>query len=68
MKTTTLTITGMTCQHCAMSVTRALMSVPGVQSAEVILEQRKAIVAGSADVARLIKAVEGEGFGAAQGA
>ena len=66
--TTTLRITGMTCQHCVMSVTRALLAVPGVQSAEVSLEQRKAVVAGSADLARLVAAVESEGFGAAGGA
>jgi copper chaperone CopZ len=68
MSTTTLGITGMTCQHCVMSVTRALLAVPGVQSAEVSLEQRKAVVAGSADLARLVAAVESEGFGAADGA
>jgi len=62
MNTTELSITGMTCQHCVMAVIRALRSVPGVESAQVNLEQGQAIVAGSADVQRLIEAVAKEGY------
>ena len=62
MATTTLTVRGMTCAHCAMAVSRALQAVPGVESAQVNLEQGQAIVAGSADVQRLIEAVAKEGY------
>ena len=64
MGTTTLTVTGMTCQHCVMTVTKALEAVAGVESAQVSLEQRKAVVGGNADLAPLIQAIEAEGFGA----
>ena len=62
MSTTQLIVTGMTCAHCATAVTRALQSVPGVESAKVSLEQGEATVVGSADVRRLIQAVQNEGY------
>ena len=64
MQTTTLGISGMTCQHCVAAVTKALQSVPGVQSAQVDLAQGKASVAGSAPVQILINAVAKAGYGA----
>ena len=39
-----LTITGMTCGHCVMTVANALKSVTGVENAEVNLEQANATV------------------------
>jgi len=42
-----LTITGMHCSHCALSVDRALSEIPGVESCEVVLEGGLAIVKGS---------------------
>jgi len=60
--TTKLAVSGMTCAHCVTAVTRALRSVPGVESAQVSLEQGQAIVVGSADAQRLIQAVEKEGY------
>ncbi|MCL4798934.1 MAG: heavy-metal-associated domain-containing protein [Burkholderiales bacterium] len=65
MQATTLKVTGMTCNHCVMSVTKALKQVPGVQSAEVSLEKAQAVVKGSADAQALVKAVEDEGYQAA---
>ena len=62
MNATKLKVTGMHCAHCAMTVGRALKSVAGVESAEVSLEQGQAIVSGTADVQRLIEAVEREGY------
>ncbi|KUI14184.1 cation-transporting ATPase [Mycobacterium sp. GA-1285] len=35
MATTTVTVTGMTCQHCAASVREELAEIPGVKSVEV---------------------------------
>ncbi|SPE35737.1 Heavy metal transport/detoxification protein [Burkholderiales bacterium] len=62
MSTTTLNVSGMTCQHCVAAVTRALKKVPGVESAQVSLELGQATVAGSADTERLLKAIEQEGY------
>ncbi len=44
MKTTVFPVEGMTCNHCVMHVTKALQSVPGVQSVEVSLENNNATV------------------------
>ncbi|HYB51755.1 MAG TPA: heavy-metal-associated domain-containing protein [Burkholderiaceae bacterium] len=62
MATTTLTVRGMTCAHCAVAVSRALQAVPGVESAQVSLDRGQAVVSGSADVQRLIQAVEAQGY------
>jgi copper chaperone len=62
MSVTTLTVSGMTCQHCAMAVTKALKSIAGVESAEVSLEQRRAVVVGNTESSRLIQAIEKAGY------
>lgn len=65
-KTIELDVTGMTCDHCVRSVTNALKDVPGVSDAVVSLEDNKATVtADEVDVAKLIEAVEEEGYEAA---
>jgi len=65
MQATTLKVTGMTCNHCVMTVTKALSTVPGVEAADVNLEKAQAVVKGSADAQALIAAVKDEGFDAA---
>jgi len=65
MTTTTLKVTGMTCNHCVMSVTKALKSVPGVESADVSLAKAQAVVQGDADRQAMIAAVKEEGYEAA---
>jgi len=62
MSTTTLKVTGMTCGHCVTSVKKALEHVPGVESAEVSLQQGRAVVAGEAEASALIHAVQEEGY------
>lgn len=62
MQATTLKVSGMTCNHCVMTVTKALGKVPGVESADVSLEQAQAVVKGSADAQALIAAVKEEGY------
>lgn len=62
---TQLKIEGMTCGHCVAGVKRALEAVPGVESAEVTLTPGQASVHGSAELPRLIEAVEEEGYSAA---
>ena len=44
MATTTLKVTGMTCGHCVRSVSEAIGSLEGVQSADVQLESGRATV------------------------
>jgi Cu+-exporting ATPase len=61
-------ISGMTCGNCARHVTEAIQGVAGVASAQVNLEGHQATVRWktdqSPDVLAVVKAVEGEGFGA----
>jgi len=64
MTATTLKIEGMTCNNCAHHVQQALISVPGVEKADVSLAQKQATVQseGPLDVSAAIKAVEEEGY------
>jgi len=62
MQATTLKVSGMTCNHCVLAVTKALGSVPGVESADVSLEKAQAVVKGSARPEALIAAVKDEGY------
>jgi copper chaperone CopZ len=60
---TQLTVTGMTCSHCAETVARALRECPGVTAVTVDLASGRAVVQGRAsDVAALIAAVESVGY------
>jgi copper chaperone CopZ len=64
MTQTILHIEGMTCDHCAHSVQKALLSVAGVQKADVNLAQKKAtlLYEGPLDLSAAQKAVEEEGY------
>lgn len=65
MTTTTLNITGMSCENCVRFVTEALQNVPGVQKAKVSLADNRAVVEhDDAPVEALIAAVEEEDYGA----
>jgi copper chaperone len=58
-------VTGMTCNHCAMKVEKALKGVAGVASASVDLASKLAVVeydADKADSIRLLSAVETAGY------
>ncbi|MCY2929732.1 MAG: SO_0444 family Cu/Zn efflux transporter [Planctomycetota bacterium] len=58
-----LRVAGMTCQHCAATVRKALTGVAGVASAEVDVSAGTATVAGSAlDAAALCQAVARAGY------
>lgn len=57
-----LKIEGMTCEHCKMSVEKALKAVPRVTNATVDLAKKEAVVTGSASRADLVKAVENTGY------
>lgn len=65
-QTIQLTVTGMTCDHCVRSVTKALQDVPGVTSATVSLSDKAATVFGDGiELSKLIEAVKEEGYEAA---
>ena len=62
--TKTLTIDGMSCEHCVSHVKDALQGVGGVQTADVSLEGGTARVELSEDVATdaLVEAVQNAGY------
>ena len=58
-----LTITGMTCSHCAAAVTRAIKECAGVQSVEVSLKDGRAAVVGvGLDSQKLLDTVKSLGY------
>ncbi len=64
-ETLELDVRGMTCGNCVRHVTEALEGVPGVVSAEVVLDPGAAKVtvkAGKADMAALVAAVKEAGY------
>lgn len=67
MSTTTLTVTGMTCQHCVASVTEELSEIPGVTGVEVDLVEGgdspvRVLSDGDLDPAAVNAAVEEAGY------
>ena len=70
MATTELKVEGMTCGHCAQSVTRALQQLGGVERAQVDLNAGRARVeydAAQTDVQEMIRAVSQDGYSASPG-
>jgi Cu+-exporting ATPase len=67
-KVTELSVTGMDCSNCARHVTEAIQGVPGVHSAMVQLENKRASVRWNGGAAQdpnaLIQAVSNAGYGA----
>jgi Cu+-exporting ATPase len=61
-----LTVTGMTCSGCARHVTEALQSVSGVAGAQVLLEEKRAVVrwapTAQPDAEALVQAVQRAGY------
>jgi copper chaperone len=65
-QTIELNVTGMTCDHCVHAVTEAVRQVAGVDEVTVSLDEKSAVVRGGPiDVARVIAAIEEEGYEAA---
>lgn len=58
----TLTVTGMSCEHCEMTVSEALEGVSGVEAATADHETDEAVVEGDAEIAALVEAVESAGY------
>jgi copper chaperone len=64
MEKRTFKVTGMTCEHCVMHVTKALESVEGVKSAKVSLKKNEATVKfdETATTEAMVAAVQGAGY------
>jgi len=61
---TTLTVEGMTCEHCEQTVEEALKGISGVRDAEADREAEQATVDGDADTEALVAAVKDAGYDA----
>ena len=61
---TTISVEGMSCEHCEQTVDEALRSVDGVTDATVDREAERASVEGDADPDELVRAVEDAGYAA----
>jgi len=60
--TTTITVEGMSCEHCEQTVGEALEGVDGVTDTSVDRDAERASVEGDADVDELVGAVEDAGY------
>ena len=58
----TLKVEGMTCGHCAQTVTKAVEALPAVERALVDLEAGEVAVEGTAGEAAIRKAIEDAGY------
>jgi copper chaperone CopZ len=61
-KTLIFDVKGMTCDNCVHHVTEAVKGVPGVTVAQVSLAGNSAQVEGDFDEAKVIEAIEEEGY------
>lgn len=60
--TQTITVEGMTCEHCEQTVEEALEAVESVASATAERDAESATIEGSADPEALVSAVEEAGY------
>lgn len=61
---TSLTVEGMSCDHCERTVEDALLAVPGVTSATADSDADRATIEGEAEVDALVRAIEDAGYAA----
>ena len=62
MMTETITVEGMSCEHCEQTVDEALRGVDGVTDVTVDREAERASVEGDPDVDELVAAVKDAGY------
>lgn len=60
--TTTISVEGMSCEHCEQTIEEALREVANVSDARADRERETATVEGEPDTAALIQAVEETGY------
>lgn len=58
----TITVTGMSCEHCEQTVTEALEDLDDVTEASVDREAEQATIEGDAEPDTLVEAVEDAGY------
>lgn len=58
----TITIKGMTCNHCKNNVEKAILKVEGVTQAEANLNSGQVVIHGKADQTAIVQAIESIGF------
>lgn len=58
----TISVEGMTCEHCEQTVEEALLGVSGVTDVDVARDAQQATVDGDADTDALVDAVEDAGY------
>ncbi len=61
----TLSVTGMTCEHCIEAVTRAVRAIPGAGAVSVDLDRGIVAVQGSPDAGAVRAAIAEEGYAVA---
>jgi copper chaperone len=59
---TTITVEGMSCEHCEQTIENALRSVAGVSDARANRETETATIEGDPDSTALVRAVEDAGY------
>ncbi len=65
MQTETMSIEGMECEACVGHITRALLGLGGVQSAQVSLAEKQAVVTydpAQVQVSQMVEAIVEEGY------
>ena len=64
MYTKTVSIEGMTCDHCKMHVEKALSAIDGVTKVEVSLENKNAVIESNKEIedSKIKEAVEEAGY------
>ncbi|WP_222915795.1 heavy metal-associated domain-containing protein [Natrinema sp. SYSU A 869] len=60
----TITVEGMSCEHCEQTVEDALEGVEGVESVDVDRDAKRATVEGAAETQALVSAVDIAGYNA----
>ncbi|WP_227356053.1 heavy-metal-associated domain-containing protein [Haladaptatus salinisoli] len=60
--TTTITVEGMSCEHCEQTVEEALHDVDGITNATANHEAKEVSIDGDADTSELVQAVENAGY------
>ena len=58
----TLKVSGMSCGHCAQTVTKAVEALPSVERALVDLQEGRVTVEGNADESAIRQAIEDAGY------
>lgn len=62
--TTTITVEGMSCEHCEQTIEEALQGISGVSDARADHDSERATIEGAPDSDAIVRAVEDAGYDA----